>query len=306
MENDNKKILIIDDQAENIDTIVSSLNNLYEVIVTTNSKKAISLIFKHLPTLILLDIKMPDIDGYEICKRLKGDNKTKDIPIIFLTAKDDPESIVKGFDLGAVDYITKPFNPEEVKARVRTHIKLVSTQNELKARNNELELINIQIQDKNLLNEEKAEYLANRIKKILINKKDSENQLKTIKELIPLIATNDLGNLKIVLKVLNESRDSLDQIIKDPNEEYFKILSSTIEPLNTAISDIESVIIALVTVGIITKESITDVELAKTSFHEILEKLYIKGKLSVTHFEEFLELAKFHLKSDDDSGVVLF
>lgn len=306
MEENRKKIIIIDDQPENIDTIVAALDNLYETIITTNSKMAINLIYKHLPALILLDIKMPDIDGYEICTRLKGDNKTKDIPIIFLTAKDDSESIVKGFDLGAVDYITKPFNPQEVKARINTHVKLVTTQNELKARNNKLELINLQIQDQKVLNEDKAEYLANRIKKIIASKKSSDSQLNTIKELIPLIATNDLGNLKIVLKVLNESRESLDKLVKDPNEEYFKILSSTIEPLNTAISDIESIIIALVSMGIITEESITNVEVAKTSFHEILEQLYVKGKLSVTHFEEFLELAKFHLKNENDSGIELF
>lgn len=299
MENIRSKILIVDDQAANIDTLGSTLGDDYQMIVTTNSLKAVELANKHLPDLILLDILMPYIDGYKICSQLKSNQVTQNIPVIFLSALTEPDEVVNGFELGAVDYIQKPFNPAEVKARVNTHIKLVNTQKELIKRNKELELINIQINDKNIMNEDKAEYLANRIKKILANKKNTEAQIKTIRELIPLIATNDLGSLKIVLKVLNESKESLDNIIKDPNEEYFRILSSTTEPLKTAISNIESIIIALLSVDIISKESITSIDINKTSFHEILEKLYVKGMLSATNFEEFIELARFKLHEED-------
>jgi len=74
--------------------------------------------------LILLDIMMPDMDGYEVCKRLKEDFSAKHIPIIFVTAKTDPEAIIKGFDMGGVDYVTKPFNSAELLARIKTHIEL--------------------------------------------------------------------------------------------------------------------------------------------------------------------------------------
>ncbi len=118
-------ILVVDDAPANLKVIVQTLTDEgYEVSTAISGERALKQISYDLPDLILLDIQMPGIDGFETCKRLKENLQTKDIPIIFMTALSDSESIVKGFTLGAVDYITKPFQVVEVLARVKTHIHL--------------------------------------------------------------------------------------------------------------------------------------------------------------------------------------
>ncbi|NES01485.1 MAG: response regulator [Okeania sp. SIO2F4] len=118
-------ILVVDDAPANLKVIVQTLTDEgYEVTTAITGERALKQISYDLPDLILLDIQMPGIDGFETCKTLKENPQTKDIPIIFMTALSDSESIVKGFNLGAVDYITKPFQAVEVLARVKTHIHL--------------------------------------------------------------------------------------------------------------------------------------------------------------------------------------
>lgn len=118
------RILIVDDQSSNIKVIGEALKGLYEIQFARSGKEALSMVAESPPDLILLDIMMPGMDGYEVCRRLKDEHKSAEIPIIFITAKDDALDEARGFTLGAVDYITKPFNPEIVKARVKTHIEL--------------------------------------------------------------------------------------------------------------------------------------------------------------------------------------
>lgn len=125
----NKKptILIVDDEKINLNILIELLGEDYEVIVALNGKKALQLVEKKQIELILLDIMMPDMDGYEVCATLKSSAKTKELPVLFLTSKTDDESIEKGFKNGGVDYITKPFRVVELKARVKTHLKLSQT-----------------------------------------------------------------------------------------------------------------------------------------------------------------------------------
>ena len=101
--------------------------------------QALDMVAKVPPDLILLDVMMPELDGFETCKRLKADEATREIPIIFLTAKVETEDIVHGFELGAVDYVTKPFNSTELLARVRTHLTMQRLRKELKAYSEQLE-----------------------------------------------------------------------------------------------------------------------------------------------------------------------
>ena len=124
-------ILIVDDNPTNLDVISEALSSAgYKVAIATSGERAIQQVERRPPDLILLDVMMPGINGFETCKRLKSNTKTCDIPIIFMTALADPDHIVKGFDLGAVDYITKPFQEQEVLVRVRTHLQLsLLTQN---------------------------------------------------------------------------------------------------------------------------------------------------------------------------------
>jgi two-component system, sensor histidine kinase and response regulator len=132
-------ILIVDDTPANIDVLHTVLKDKgYQIAMAKNGKQALINVSQFKPDLILLDVMMPELDGYETCKRLKSNEQTKDIPIIFITAKAEHEDIVKGFELGAVDYIIKPFQHEEVLFRVKTHTQLRQTVKENKQLVNQL------------------------------------------------------------------------------------------------------------------------------------------------------------------------
>ncbi len=118
-------ILAVDDNPQNLQFLGKLLSeNGYEVGMGQNGRQALNFVKKNEPDLILLDIMMPDIDGYEVCRSLKADLATRHIPVIFLTAKIDSNDIVKGFEAGGVDYVTKPFNSAELLARVKTHVEI--------------------------------------------------------------------------------------------------------------------------------------------------------------------------------------
>lgn len=119
------KVLIVDDTAENIQVLMEILKDRYAVVAAINGEKALRMAHAEpLPDLILLDVMMPGMDGYEVCRRLKADEPVRGIPIIFVTAKTEVEDETLGFELGAVDYITKPFSIPVVKARVKAHLDL--------------------------------------------------------------------------------------------------------------------------------------------------------------------------------------
>jgi two-component system, cell cycle response regulator len=122
------KILVVDDVPINIEVLFQTLKSRnYQISMANNGAHALELIPKLQPDLILLDIMMPVMDGIETCKRLKADESTRDIPVIFITAKGRSEDVVEGFNAGGLDYITKPFQLEEVISRVETHLKLRKT-----------------------------------------------------------------------------------------------------------------------------------------------------------------------------------
>lgn len=119
------RILIVDDVEANRFLLRNIIQEMgYQPILTESGAQALKMVQRIKPQLIILDIAMPEMDGYEVCKKLKSDSETKDIPIIFISAFDDPQDIVKGFELGGEDYITKPFVEAVVKARVGMHLKL--------------------------------------------------------------------------------------------------------------------------------------------------------------------------------------
>ncbi|GIU15787.1 two-component system response regulator [Shewanella sp. c952] len=128
---DQQTLLVVDDTPANIDVLAGMLKDDYQIKVAKNGEIALK-IAKRLPLdLILLDIMMPGIDGFEVCRRLKSDHTTRHIPIIFVTAKITAEDELKGLELGAVDYITKPFNPPIVQQRVKTQLALFNQSREL-------------------------------------------------------------------------------------------------------------------------------------------------------------------------------
>ncbi|MBV8552517.1 MAG: SpoIIE family protein phosphatase [Acidobacteriaceae bacterium] len=123
--NQKKTVLLVDDAPANIQMVNSILKDTYKIRIATNGAKALELVkAPPPPDLILLDVMMPELDGYEVCMRLKASADTQDIPVIFLTSQTDIDDETRGFAVGAVDYIHKPFSPAVVKARVHTHLVL--------------------------------------------------------------------------------------------------------------------------------------------------------------------------------------
>lgn len=128
-------ILIVDDTLENLQLLSNILKDAgYKVRPASSGKLALKAVEHKLPHLILLDIKMPEMDGYEVCRRLKSQVETRDIPVLFISALSDLEDKLKAFQVGGLDYISKPFQFEEVKARVSTHVQLKAYQDEMEAK----------------------------------------------------------------------------------------------------------------------------------------------------------------------------
>lgn len=128
-------ILIVDDIAQNLEVLGNTLKNSdFHIAIAINGEQALRIAEAKLPDLILLDVTMPGINGYEVSRRLKANPATEKIPIIFITAKNRPEEIIEGFQAGCVDYITKPFNQQELLARVFTHLELKKSREDIELR----------------------------------------------------------------------------------------------------------------------------------------------------------------------------
>ena len=126
------RVLLVDDKPENIDVLANMLGENYQLLVALDGAKALELAGKEdSPDLILLDVMMPEIDGYEVCRRLQDNEDTRGIPVIFVTAMNDVEDEAKGFELGGVDFITKPLSPSIVRARVETQLALKTARDDI-------------------------------------------------------------------------------------------------------------------------------------------------------------------------------
>ncbi|AWU94451.1 diguanylate cyclase [Azospirillum ramasamyi] len=118
------KILVVDDIPSNVHVLSRILKDDYDIYFATDGEKALDLVQARMPDLVLLDIMMPGMDGFEVCRRIKSDPATHDIPVIFISAKSEVEDETRGLEVGAIDFITKPISPPIVKARVRNHLLL--------------------------------------------------------------------------------------------------------------------------------------------------------------------------------------
>lgn len=220
------KILIVDDNPKNIQIAMNILKG-YNIIYAQNGEKAIQLAKENNFDLILLDIVMPIMDGYSVCKILKDDNKTKHIPVIFLTVKDDEQDIVTGFELGAVDYLIKPFYSEVLLKRVELHLELSSSIKDLTNLNDNLnDIVKEQIED--------------------IRKKDKilfkQSKMLALSEMIDMMSEQllyplgliKLQNQALELKLLNESIDKKDI------EQSVNLTAEQLKYLNMTIEDFKS------------------------------------------------------------------
>lgn len=212
-------ILIVDDNTENLQYLGTLLaQNNYEPIAAINGFQALDFLKSDLPELILLDVLMPKMDGFEVCKRIKSNRETQNIPIMFLTAKTETEDLVKGFELGAFDYLTKPFNPNELLIRVKTHIDLFQTRKALEKSNKALKKKEDKIQQLNQVLsfkfEEKAQRLEHAQEEILQQEYKSE---------LADVTSGTLHNVKNLLNsVKTSSVLAMDKFIKSKSTAAFK------------------------------------------------------------------------------------
>jgi phosphoserine phosphatase RsbU/P len=151
-------IMVVDDVARNIQIVGKLLDSGgYDISYATNAKDALEVLSNKLPDLILLDVMMPDVDGFQLCEIIKKDISTKEIPVIFLTARISTEDIIKGFQVGAVDYIMKPFNVKELLIRIKTHLELKFSKEIIHNKVNEINEVNKKLVE---INAEKDKYLS--------------------------------------------------------------------------------------------------------------------------------------------------
>ncbi|MES0488956.1 MAG: hybrid sensor histidine kinase/response regulator [Leptospirales bacterium] len=189
-------ILIVDDNAKNIQVLATILEKKeYSIAIAKNGKEAIKLLDKLSPILILLDIMMPVMDGYEACSIIRKRPDTVDTPIIFLTAKTESEDIVKGFELGAQDYITKPFQEVELLARIKTHIEIKNNRDAIrKISEDRKSLLHILCHD--LLNP------VGQVKMILDLDNDDPGTINSMKPLIEKAVDNGLEVIELTRKMM--------------------------------------------------------------------------------------------------------
>jgi putative two-component system response regulator len=187
------KILIVDDYEINILVLIEALRSYSKISVSQDSKIAFDSLFYVLPDIILLDISMPYMSGLDVCKYIKNNKDTNDIPVIFITSEQDPLTLNKAFELGAVDYIKKPFDIIEVNARIKTHLKLKIAERKLKEYNTSLEVKVAErtkkLEEKNIeLNEVKRETIFRLCLAAELRDTDTGNHIKRIQAYTELIA----------------------------------------------------------------------------------------------------------------------
>lgn len=221
------KVLIVDDIAENIQILALTLSSEYDVIFATNGFDAIEIAKNEQPDIIILDIMMPEINGYDVCRELKAFETTKDIPIIFATAINEEQSEILGLELGAIDYITKPISPNLIKARIKNYINLKKAQETLLKLNGEL---------KNQINEESEKRIL--LEKLMVE----QSRLASMGEMIGVISHQWKQPLNIIALIIQSLKDAKEYNELDDdkiNEIEFEVLRQ-IEFMSTTIADFKN------------------------------------------------------------------
>lgn len=276
-------ILIVDDVETNrfiLRDIITELG--YLPVLTENGVQALKLVERRKPQLIILDVAMPEMDGYEFCRIMKENPNTRDIPIIFISAFDDPADVVKGFNLGGADYVTKPFIPEVVKARVGLHLKLSETSKDLEEMNRKLktsiteQLKQMQLEKKNVI------YALLRV-----------TQENTIYDKVHMERLN--YNAKVLAEAMQLS-PLYDEVISD---DYIETIG-----LAASLCDIGNVAIPVELLK--KKEGLTEEEKEALQQHTVIGAQILHDICGTGDYNEFvqlvLSLVKFHHENWDGSG----
>ncbi len=211
------RILVVEDEFDIANMLKIYFNSQgYEVDIASRGTEALEMTRKRLPNLILLDIMMPDMDGYEVCRRLRTTNRTKHIPIIFLTQKDDRSDKIAGLELGADDFVTKPFDIEELKLRVNNTIRLSQENNQRDPRTGLPAGKMIEEQLRGLMRREDWTYLDIKI-----------DHFDGFKEKYGFVAANELMRaMRVLLAEVLESHGTNDDFVGHPGSENFVVIST--------------------------------------------------------------------------------
>jgi two-component system, sensor histidine kinase and response regulator len=266
------KVLIVDDVPENIQILVHLLKEKgLRVNYTDSGAKALKAIKSNLPDLILLDISMPDMDGLEVCERLKKDESTADIPVIFLTAKVDQQDVINGLEMGAVDYVTKPFNARELITRVFTHIELKHNRDLIKKQNLELSRLN---DVKNQLFSVISHDMKNLFNNILFGTESLEKEIEfyskdEIIQVAGVINESAKSAYNLLQNLLDWSRSQMKSIVLRPvNSEIAILVNQTVSLLKPA-SEKKNITFDVKIEGIFF-EAIADVEMVNSTLRNLL------------------------------------
>lgn len=228
----NSLVLLVDDIPQNIQVLGAILKNQgYSFALTTSGKETYELLEKVTPDIILLDVMLPDEDGFSICEKLKKNEITADIPILFLTAKNDTSDKVKGFKVGAVDYITKPFEELEVIERVKNHLQAKLDRDQIKSYNKELEVV-VEQRTNELLKKERETILAQFIQGVVHNIRGPISSALAASDLIQAVR-EDL-NMKIDQGIKkNELKEHLSEVweILELNNEVLRKMANNLEAM---------------------------------------------------------------------------
>ena len=238
-------ILIVDDNPTNIDLLVNTLKAEHRLGIAKNGPKALEYVARQKPDLVLLDIMMPEMNGYEVCTRLKANPETAPIPVIFITAMSQTINKTTGFELGAVDYITKPFNAAEVKARIRTHLSLEKMRLQLASQNVFLEhrvaqktseireMLNASIRSMALMVEIRDPYTAGHQQRVTQLACAIAEKLGVAPDIIEGLRIagilHDLGKIRIPVSILSRAGSLMDaelEMIKIHPRVSFEILKN--------------------------------------------------------------------------------
>jgi len=244
-------ILLVDDNPKNLQVLGNLLEGSYKTAVTESGVEALEFVKKKPPDLILLDILMPEMDGYEVCRRLQDDPATKEIPVIFLTAKTETEDIVRGFEIGAVDYITKPFNGTELLARVKTHLELKQSKEQYKTALKALELSQMKLETV-FQNIPEGIITVNKEMRVIQHNPPLEQICPLVSSIVPGISANEAlkecqGECLKILSYTLESQKSVKEyhVTCQFNDEQEKSLILNSSPLIEKDKGIEGAILVI-------------------------------------------------------------
>ena len=225
------RVLIVDDEPANLKVMREILGDQYRLSFAKSGEAALTLLEKELPKLILLDIMMPDMNGFEVCEHVKRNPKTAHIPIIFVTALGDESDEYKGFELGAVDYITKPISPAIVRARVKTHLSLVQAEQLKQAHIDLVQRLGRAAEYKDTDTGEHIVRMSQYSKVLALGIGMSENQAELLHQAAPM---HDVGKIGIPDAILLKPGKLSEQEFEHMKEHALigaKILANSSSPL---------------------------------------------------------------------------